>query len=167
MRTPRAFFEEQAMTSSDGELYAEAIASMEARRNTEGKQPQTDGMAQEAAHASQLFEDVIAAELKKAQFALQTAHYRSRVDIPLRGPSPNGRVATLYAARGDNVSTMLQFVYSPEAMGVISAAIFRFNKGLRRKPSNWPEDVLIPIASLTLERVQQLIKTFIDALGEY
>jgi ribosome recycling factor len=61
---------------------------------------------------------------------------------------------------------MLQFVYSPEVMGSISAAIFRFDRGLRRKPSNWPEDVQVAFKSLTLERVQDLIKTFIDALGE-
>ena len=154
------------MTRTDGELYAEAIASMEARRESESALPPTDEMARQAVKAVQFFEEVIAPELKKAQFALQTAHYRSRVDIPLRGFSPKGRVATLYAARGDNVSTMLQFVYAPDALGVISAAIFRFNKGLRRKPSNWPEDVLIPIDSFTLDQVQGLIKTFIDALGE-
>jgi hypothetical protein len=154
------------MTRTDGELYAEAIASMEARRESEAKRPAPDGTVQDAATAARLFEELIASELKKAQFALQTAHYRSRVDIPLRGPSPHGRVATLYAARGDNVSTMLQFVYSPEVMGSISAAIFRFDRGLRRKPSNWPEDVQVAFKSLTLERVQDLIKTFIDALGE-
>jgi hypothetical protein len=154
------------MTRTDGELYAEAIASMEARRETEAKKRDSEGSVQESAAATRMFEELIAPELKKAQFALQTAHYRSRVDIPLRGPSRNGRVATLYAARGDNVSTMLQFVYSPEVMGSISGAIFRFDRGLRRKPSNWAEDVLIPIESFSLAHLQDLIKTFIDSLGD-
>jgi hypothetical protein len=154
------------MDRSDFEPYSRAIAEMEARKGSVSTVTAHDGIAQDAAHASRVFEELIEIELKKAQFALQTAHYRSRVDIPLRGPSPYSRVATLYGAWGDNVSTMLQFIYGPENLGVISAAIFRFSKGLREKPANWSEDVLLPIASINVDRIRDLIRTYIDALGE-
>jgi hypothetical protein len=154
------------MDRTEFEPYAKAIAEMESRKGSTTAVKSRDGVAQDAINAAQIFDELIEVELKKAQFALQTAHYRSRVDIPLRGPSPQSRVATLYGAWGDNVSTMLQFIYAPENLGVISAAIFRFSKGLREKPSNWSEDVLLPILSIDLDRIRDLIRTYIDALGE-
>jgi hypothetical protein len=154
------------MTRTDSEPYTAAISAMEAQRETQAKPVRPDAVTRDAEDAARIFDEVIEVELKRAQFALQTAHYRSRVDIPLRGPSPRGRVATLYAARGDQVSTMIQFIYATEALGVISVAIFRFSKGLRQKPANWPEDLYVPLASFDLNKVQDLIKTFITSLGE-
>ena len=148
------------------ETYTKAIAEMQARKGSAPVEAPRNGLAEDAASAARIFDELIEVELKKAQFALQTAHYRSRVDLPLRGPSPHSRVATLYGAWGDNVSTMLQFIYAPENLGVISAAIFRFSKGLREKPSNWSEDVLLPIQSFDIDRMSDLIRTYIDALGE-
>ena len=105
------------MDRTEFEPYAKAIAEMESRKGSTTAVKSRDGVAQDAINAAQIFDELIEVELKKAQFALQTAHYRSRVDIPLRGPSPQSRVATLYGAWGDNVSTMLQFIYAPENLG--------------------------------------------------
>jgi hypothetical protein len=152
----------------ESDLYTAAIAAMEATRGQHAI-PSTGShgaVLEDAAQATQVFSSVIEPELKKAQFALQTAHYRSRVDVPLRGPSLHSRVATLYAARLEKVSTVLQFLYTPESPGLIAVAIFRFSKGLREKPSNWTEDILIPIADMNVAKIEALVITFINALAE-
>jgi hypothetical protein len=154
------------MTLTDSEPYSSAITEMEIRRETWQAEPKSDEITADQKNAARVFDDIIEVELKRAQFALQTAHYRSRVDIPLRGPTPHGRVATLYAARGDQASTMIQFVYGPDASSEVSVAIFRFSKGLRQKPSIWPEDIHVPLASIDTAKIQDLIKIYISALGE-